>query len=581
MMTKVCIGNLTALGVLGVAACVGNIGDGIGGAAPSSGWSTGGSSAGGPVATRGSGGSDAGVANGQPCTQGASFAPARLSLISDDQYRNIVHDVFGVTFPATTNVTAASSNSGSYAYDEGAALQATTVQEYQRAADTVASLMPSMPPCTTGAVNATCMETYLRNTLPRAWRRPVTDAEIAGLMAIFNMPNVQSMARQIQLTMEAALIHPAFLFRSELGDATATSTGKVHLTAYELASALSFAVLNSVPDPELWAKAQDGSLTQPAVLAAEASRLVALPAVQANLMKKVSYYLDFEKLPVTQKDPKAYPLFATLQPTLYQSSQMFLSSILWTGHFNDLFTTKTIYANQAMAAAYGLPPVSGTELQPVTPPGDMYSAGVLTQPALLAASNTSAAGDDVIHRGLWIYYNLLCAPTIPAPPPNAASVAATLTGESTRRQAAYRDGMEPGVAGSGCGSGCHGRFDPFGLVTMSYDGIGRYRTTDPSTTPPGGPIDSTSTVPAGVILGTTTPTAVTGAADVAQLFIKGRQVSDCAADNLATYMLEHSPDVEGSCELQTVKNSFQASGSFAQLFVSILTSPAFATRDIE
>jgi Protein of unknown function (DUF1592)/Protein of unknown function (DUF1588)/Protein of unknown function (DUF1595) len=585
MMTKVFIGNLAALGMLGVAACVGNIGDGSGGAAPASGGSTGGSSAGGPVAANGSGGSDAGfgqgVVSGQACTKGASFAPARLSLVSDDQYRNIVHDVFGVTFPATTNVTAASSNSGSYAYDEGAALQATTVQEYQRAADTVASLMPSMPPCTTGAVNATCMETYLRNTLPRAWRRPVTDAEIAGLMAIFNMPNVRSSARQIQLTMEAALIHPAFLFRSEIGGDAATGTGKVQLTAYELASALSFAVLNSVPDPELWAKAQDGSLTQPAVLAAQASRLIALPAVQANLMKKVSYYLDFEKLPVTEKDPKAYPSFTTLQPTLYQSSQMFLGSILWTGHFNDLFTTKTIYANQAMAAAYGLPPVSGAELQPVTPTGGMYGAGVLTQPALLAASNTSAAGDDVIHRGLWIYYNLLCAPALPPPPPNAASVAATLTGESTRQQAAYRDGMEPGVAGSGCGSGCHGRFDPFGLVTMSYDGIGRYRTTDPSTTPPGGPIDNTATVPAGVLLGTTTPTAVTSADDVAQLFIKGRQVSDCAADNLATYMLEHSPDVEGSCELQTVKDSFQASGSFALLFASILTSPAFATRDIE
>jgi len=211
----------------------------------------------------------------------------------------------------------------------------------------------------------------------------------------------------------------------------------------------------------------------------------------------------------------------------------------------------------------------------------MYGAGVLTQPALLAASNTIAAGDDVIHRGLWIYYNLLCAPALPPPPENAASVAATLTGESTRKQSAYRTQADPAVAGSGCGAGCHSRFDPFGLVTMSYDGIGRYRTTDPSTTPPGGPIDDTATVPPGVLLGTTTPTMVKGADDVAQLFIKGRQVSDCAAGTLATYMLEHSPEVEGSCDLQAVRDSFQASGSFAQLFASILTSPAFATRDIQ
>jgi len=156
----------------------------------------------------------------------------------------------------------------------------------------------------------------------------------------------------------------------------------------------------------------------------------------------------------------------------------------------------------------------------------------------------------------------------------------TLTGESTRDQAAYRGTVQPGVSGSGCGSGCHGQFDPFGLVTMSYDSIGRYRTTDPSTTPPDAPIDSSSVVAPGVFAGTTMPTPVSGVDDVARMFVQGRQASDCAATNLATYVLEHSPDVEGSCDMGTVKDSFHASGSFSQLFASILTSPAFATRDI-
>jgi len=49
---------------------------------------------------------------------------------------------------------------------------------------------------------------------------------------------------------------------------------------------------------------------------------------------------------------------------------------------------------------------------------------------------------------------------------------------------------------------------------------------------------------------------------------------------LATYTLDHSPTVEGSCELETIRNRFQQSGSFADLFTSILTSPAFLTRDV-
>jgi len=581
MKIKLDARTLALLLVLGGGACLGNVGSMGAGSSASSGAVAGSGASGSSAsaaASTGNGGSasgasaaDSGVGGAPSCTQGASFAPARLSLITDDEYRNVVRDVFGVTFPATVDVTGPPSASGSYSYNENAEVETTTVQAYQRAADQVAALMTSIPTCTAG-VNATCMEQYLRSNLPLAWRRPVTDDELAGLMAIFNSGAMDGQARQIQLTMEAALLHPAFLYRSEIGTNAATATGKVQLTPYELASAVSFALLNSSPDAELWVKAQDGSITQPPVLAAEVARLMTLPAVQANLMKLVSYYLDFETLPFVIKDATAYPGFAALQGTLYQSSQMFLSDIMWGGHFSDLFTSRRMYANEAMASAYGLPAVSGTALQAVTTTGDAYGAGVLTQPALLAASNKNAIGDDVIHRGLWVYYNLLCAPTLPPPPANASAVAATFMG-STRQQSLERD--------TTCGAGCHGRFDPFGLVTLSYDGIGRYRTTDPTTTPPGGPIDDDALVPIGVLQANPPmPFMLTGVDDVAQIFVEGRQVSDCAADNLTTYALQHSPDVEGSCDLQTVKDGFLQSGSFPDLFTSILTSPAFLTRDL-
>ncbi len=568
---------LAALTLFGLAACTGSIGGGGSGAkgdvGTGGGSGTTGATSGG---TTGTGTGATGTGTGGPgtpqCVQGASFAPARLVLISDDQYRNIVHDVFGVAFPTTVDLTSAPSSSGSFPTNEDAEVATTTVQAYQRAADQVAALMTSIPPCDAGAVNATCMETYLRKTLPLAWRRPVTDAEIAGLIAIFNSGAMDGQPRQVQLTVEAALLHPAFLYRSEIGTDAATATGKIQLTPFEVASAVSFAVLNSAPDAGLWAKAQDGTLTEPQVLTAEVTRLMALPAARANLMKKVSYYLDFEVLPFVQKDAMAYPGFAALRDTLYQSAQMFLSDVMWNGHFNDLFTSHRIYANAAMASAYGLPKVTGTDLQAVTTTDDAYGAGLLTQPALLAASNKNAVGDDVVHRGLWVYYNLLCAPALPPPPANATSVAAMITG-SSRQQAITRD--------TTCGGGCHGRFDPFGLVTLNYDGIGRVRTMDPTSSPPGAPIDNSSTVVAGVLDGhTDDPVIVNGPNDVARLFSQGRQVSDCAVQNLATYTLLHNPETQGSCELETVKNRFQQSGSFSDLFTAIITSPAFLTRDL-
>ena len=73
---------------------------------------------------------------------------------------------------------------------------------------------------------------------------------------------------------------------------------------------------------------------------------------------------------------------------------------------------------------------------------------------------------------------------------------------------------------------------------------------------------------------------MSGADDLAKIFTGGRQVSDCAALNLATYTLDHSPSVEGSCGLQAIQDSFLKTGSFPDLFSSILTSPAFLTRDL-
>ncbi|HWZ92345.1 MAG TPA: DUF1585 domain-containing protein, partial [Polyangiaceae bacterium] len=104
---------------------------------------------------------------------------------------------------------------------------------------------------------------------------------------------------------------------------------------------------------------------------------------------------------------------------------------------------------------------------------------------------------------------------------------------------------------------------------------------DPTTSPPGAPVDDSASVPPGILNGADASDSVAlhGVADVAQRFATERQISDCATVNLATYTLEHSPTTGGSCDLQAVKDRFQKSGSFADLFTSILTSPAFLTRD--
>ncbi len=545
-------GSFVILAVLGLGACSGRIGD-----IPTS-VGNGSSS---PAGTGPGGGSDS---TGDACKPGASLASARISLISDEQYVNVVHDVFGVTL--TGDISTIKSSNGEYNVSESEAVANQAIaQAYVSAADKVVA-DPAFLPCgsAVGAATVTCMRQFLADKLPLAWRRPVTEADLASLMAVFNVGADDSPARAVQLTMEAALSSPHFLYRFELGDNARATSGVSTLSPYEVASALSFALTNSSPDPTLWGAAKDGTITQVDVLRAQVERVMALPIARANLQKKVSYYLDFEKMPLIDKDATLFPEFAGLRGTLYQSAQRFLGDVLWDGHFNDLFTSRRIYANQAMATVYGIAGVTGVQLVPVDTTGDAYGSGVLTQPALLATSNQHTGTDDIVHRGLWVYGNLACGIAIGDPPADAAAVFATITG-TERQKTIKRDKLS-------CG-GCHQAFDPFGLVTSSYDAIGRYRTTDEN----GAPIDDSATVSR---LGSDLDGPVANVGALAQKLASGRRASDCAATRLSTYTLEHNPDVENSCLLQTVKDEFHTSGSFPALFKAIFTSPAFLTRDL-
>jgi hypothetical protein len=410
------------------------------------------------------------------------------------------------------------------------------------------------------------VEPFLREKLPRAWKRPVTDAEIAALMAIFDGGLADGGQRALDLVMEAALGSGAFLYRTEIGTDASGTTGSVPLTAYELANALSFSLLGTVPDDALWSKAADGTITQPAVLSAEVERLLTLQPARDVLTKRVSYYLDVEKIPVVSKDAMAFPEFtATLQNSLYQSAQLFLKDLVWNGSIGDLFTSTKYYANQEIAKVYGLPPVPGDGMIEVQLPAER-NAGILTQPGLLTTTNPHVASDDVVHRGLWIYTNLACGVTIGTPPPNADAVFKTLMG-TDREKAQARDALPQ------CG-GCHAFFDPFGMASNNFDPIGRYRSIDPQDNKP---VVSQSTIKG---LGPDLDGDVSSLKDIADRLKTGRRVSDCATKVLAQYTLNHNPNEENSCALEQIKDSFANSGKFADLFTAILTSPAFATRDL-
>jgi hypothetical protein len=563
---------------LAAAGCTGT----VGGTGVSTGTNTGTGtgSAGSTGITTGSAGTT-GVATGTggasaaTCAASASLAPARIWRLTDAEYVNVVAQVFGVRVPA--EVTEADTKPADFSnFSEAPALtaQSATVTAYQRAAHAAATAavganLGIFLPCGKAPTDA-CVQGFIRNRVARAFGRLVTDGEVQDLLAMYHTGLAESVAAGARMIIEATLQSPSFLYRTELGpQAAGGPTGKVKLTPFELAAAVSFALLDSVPDDELWGHAVDGTLATPAVLAKQVDRLLATPAAQANLGKQAGFWLGVEKLQsIVPKSATLFPAWTpAVQQDLYDSARLFVQDLMGTGTMGDLLSSRRMFLNANLAKVYGIPGVTSTDLQPVDVQAPGRASGIFTQPAILAAWSHPDRG-DAVHRGLFIYNAFVCGPTIPPPPPNAQTVAATFPADATQRELATLRATNA----AGCGA-CHALFDPLGLSTENYDPIGRYTTTDEK----GQPVDSSATLRG---LGPDLDGPISGLPDVVAKLKGGRRATDCASRNLAAIVLGRSVATDTSCAFQDVKDHFAQTGSFAEYFHAMLTSPGFATRDV-
>jgi hypothetical protein len=520
-------------------------------------------------------GAGTGTAGGTAaCIPSASLAPARVWRLTDVQYVNVVAQVFGVRVPS--EVTAADAKPADFTnFSEAPELtvQSSTVTAYQKAAHAaataaVAANLSIFLPCG-GAPSDACVEGFIRNRVSRAFGRLVTDDEVQDLVAMYHVGLGESAAAGARMIIEATLQSPSFLYRTELGpQAAGGPTAKVTLTPFELASAVSFALSDSVPDDELWGHAVDGSLAKPSVLAQQVDRLLATTAVHANLGKQAGYWLGVEKLQsIVPKNTTIFPAWTpSVQQDLYSSARLFVQDLMGSGTMDDLFSSRRMYVNANLANVYGIAGVTSADLQPIEVQAPGRDAGIFTQPAVLAAWSHPDRG-DAVHRGLFIYNAFVCGPSIPPPPANAQTVAATFPADASQRELATLRATNA----AGCGA-CHGLFDPLGLVTENYDPIGRYVTTDDK----GQPIDSSATLKN---LGPDLDGPVSGLGDVVAKLKAGRRATDCASRNLAAVVLGRSVATDTSCAFAAVKDHFAQSGSFADYFRAMLTSPGFATRD--
>jgi len=333
-----------------------------------------------------------------------------------------------------------------------------------------------------------CVRLNLANLARRAWRRPVSDAEVRRLAGFVQSSESAGIPfeQSIETGIEAVLVSPYFLFRVEKDPRPMDANSTHKINDFELASRLSYFLWSSMPDDELFRLAQAGRLHLPEVLKEQVERMLRDSKADALADNFGSQWLEFRNLDAIQPDPVRFPAFNDdLREAMRKETEMFIANLVrHDGSILDFLTAKYTFVNEPLAKLYGIPGVSGEEFRKV----DLHGTprvGILTQASVLTVSSYATRTSPVI-RGKWILDNILGTPP-PPPPANVPALEAAGIGstESLRQQ------LEKHRANPVC-AGCHSRMDPLGFGLENFDAIGRWRTLDGNI-----PIDSTGTLPNG------------------------------------------------------------------------------------
>jgi mono/diheme cytochrome c family protein len=333
-----------------------------------------------------------------------------------------------------------------------------------------------------------CVDRILATLARRAYRRPVTGAEVAALKRFVDMARAdgQSVEQGIGLAIQAMLVSPHFLFHIER-DLYPNDPSRMHrVSDVELASRLSYFLWNSMPDDELLSLAERRRLSVPLVLDTQVKRMLADPRSAAMAENFAGQWLEIRNLDAIKPDPQKFPAWTPeLRDAMKTETRMLFDTILRENRpVGEFIDARYTFLNELLAKHYGIDNVTGPEFRRV----DLATGergGVLTHGSVLAVSSYPTRTSVVI-RGRYILQNILGTP----PPPPPADVPA-LDEQAVGTTASLRKQMEAHRTNAICAS-CHSRMDPLGFALENYDAIGKWRTMDG-----GFPVDSSGVLPGG------------------------------------------------------------------------------------
>ncbi len=422
----------------------------------------------------------------------------------------------------------------------------------------------------------------LRRFASRAWRRPITEAELARHVRVLEQELAagESFRSAYRGALIAVLTSKNFFYLEE-GSSTER---RDKLTDWELASRLSFFLWSSLPDDVLVATAQAGELKRPEVLRAQLRRMLADSKAARFAESFPQQWLQLHRVGQFPPDAGIYPDY----DKWLERSMVFET----TGYFGEVFSgnlslrefliSDWTVLNPRLGMHYGIAArpmaAASTErqsaavlapgFQRVALPAGSHRGGLLTHASILSLTSDGTRHRPV-HRGVWVS-EAIFGRTPPPPPPNVEPLEPT---PSDQPKATIRQQLEAHATHAICAS-CHQKIDSLGFAFDSFDAIGRWRTEEQVLGGRGAnpAVNASGTLPDG--------RAFKGTDEFKELLAQDLdRFAEAFIEQLSTYALRRAMTIDDAAAIKAIAQASKADGyKLRSVIEHFVMSDLFAKR---